>query len=444
MSGANIARRARTIALLCALLVGARAAAQQDTAARDTLRLRDLQDDAVRNDPRGREVDLLAAQSALRLRSIETGRLPALSVNAQGQYQSAVPTIPFELPTGVTPPLPPHDTYDAHLDVRERIYDPALESRRAVERAQLAESQARVRSTLFTLRQSVNDAYFSALSLQDQQAEIESGIADLEAQVKVARDRIRLGAALPSEAAMLEAELLRRRQSASELAANRDAALAVLGDLTGDPITSGQALETPDLATRVAAARARFGEVRARREYEQFARSREVLARQQEEAAARNRPQLSAFGRAGFGRPGLNPLGRDFNSYWLAGVQLDWPVWNWGATERDRDVLALQQQIVAADEAAFSATVRRSVASELAAIDRLEQTPGEDDAIIALREQVLRETRARYAEGVITSAELVDRETDLLSARLARTAHRTALARARARYLTLIGLEVRP
>jgi outer membrane protein TolC len=56
---------------------------------------------------------------------------------------------------------------------------------------------------------------------------------------------------------------------------------------------------------------------------------------------------------------------------------------------------------------------------------------------------VLRETRLRFAEGVITSAEYVDRETDLLAARLARASHRVELARARARFLTLVGIEVR-
>jgi len=55
----------------------------------------------------------------------------------------------------------------------------------------------------------------------------------------------------------------------------------------------------------------------------------------------------------------------------------------------------------------------------------------------------VRTTRQPFAEGVITSAEYVDRETDVLAARLARAGHRVELAQARAHYLTLIGLEVR-
>ena len=40
-------------------------------------------------------------------------------------------------------PTPPHDTYDAHVKARQRIFDPTLGGRRGVERAQLAESEAR-------------------------------------------------------------------------------------------------------------------------------------------------------------------------------------------------------------------------------------------------------------------------------------------------------------
>ena len=59
-----------------------------------------------------------------------------------------------------------------------------------------------------------------------------------------------------------------------------------------------------------------------------------------------------------------------------------------------------------------------------------------------MSEEILAETRLRFDEAVVTSAELVDRETDLLEARLALIAHRLELAHARARFLTLIGYEL--
>ena len=400
-----------------------------------------LQQDALRRDPRASEIDLLAAQSALRLRGIDTDRRPALLVNGQAQYQSAVPTVPILLP-GVDIPEPPHDTYDAHLAARQKLFDPAISGRRNVERAQLAESQARVRSSLFAVRSSVSNAYFTALELQLRQREVEIAVADLEAQLRLATNRVREGASLPSEARALEAELLRRRQSIDALVANRDAALAVLGSLSGRAIPSSAQLVLPDLGPATGQARASITESRSRPEFEVFARSRDVLDTQRSLVAARELPRISAFGRAGYGRPGLNPLASELEPYWLAGVQLEWSPWTWGASRRDREILSLQQQIVDREEASFAESVLRATVADIATIDRLAASLEQDDAIVTLREQILAEARARFTEGVITSAEYVDRQTDVLAARVTRDAHRIELAHARARLLTTLGLEI--
>jgi outer membrane protein TolC len=85
----------------------------------------------------------------------------------------------------------------------------------------------------------------------------------------------------------------------------------------------------------------------------------------------------------------------------------------------------------------------RSVEGDLASIDSLNSALREDDQLIALRENILAETRARYSEAVITSADYIDRQTDLLAARLSRASHRVELAQARAHLLTTLGIEVR-
>jgi len=414
----------------------------QQPAARDSLRLADLQNRAVQHDPRTRQLDLLSSQSALRMQDIDASRLPTIGANAQAQYQSQVVTLPLQLPNGLSLPVPPHDTYDAHVGAQQPIYDPTVSARRGVERAQLAASEAGVKTSTFALRQNVNDAYFSALLQQAQRAEEESAVTDLEARRKVAASRVAQGTALPSETDMLDAELLRRRQAAAQLAASRDAALVVLSDLTGQQITSADALVLPDLSAEVARARENIDTLHARPEYEQFERSRDVLAQQQSSLGAADLPRVSAFGRAGYGRPGLNPLAQEFSNYWLAGVQVEWTPWNWGTTRRDREVLALQRQIVATNETAFRQSVQRAIAHDVASIDQLAQTLVDDDTIVTLREKILRETGFRFSEGVVTSAEYVDRETDLLDARLSRATHRVQLAQARANFLTSLGLGV--
>ena len=431
----------RSAALAATLaLVASRSQAQ--TAPRDSLRLTTLQRAAVARDPRNQEVQLLAQQSSLRLANLRAEqRLPSLRLDGYAQYQSDVPHTPVTVP-GLVIPIVPKDWYDAHLSAQQSLYDATHGARRAVETAQLAESQARVRTTLFALRQNMNDAYFAALQAEAQIGEVQASVNDLEAQLLVARARVSEGSALPSEQNTIDAELLRRRQAIAELRAAKRAALAIVGDLAGETIDTAIALSLPDPASEAASARAAIDQLRARPEYEQYARSRDVIQREEDARSAQDKPHVFAFARGGIGRPGLNLLNPNFAAYWLAGVQVQWSPWNWGATKRDREVLTLQRQILDADEQAFRDMLRRSVEQDIATIDRIAAALVDDDRIIALRERIATESRARFGENVVTSAEYIDRQTDVLSARTARAVHRVELAQARVHFLTTLGLEI--
>jgi outer membrane protein TolC len=432
------ARAAVLVALMLACVTSVVTPRGSAAQAADTLHLAELQRAAIARDPRSAQSALLREQTALRLANLRAERFPTVAVNSQAQYQSDVTSVPF--PGAV---LPYKDTYDANLGTRIRLVDPARAPRSAAERAQLAESEARLEVALHAQRQAVNDAFFSALLLDAQRAVLAEAITDLDAQLRLARERAAAGAALPSEPAMLEAELLRRQQSLEEVETGRAVALRVLGDLTGRDLDARTALAAPELEAPVRAARSAMDSLRQRPEYAQFTATRELVAARASSLGAQERPRVSAFGRTGYGRPGLNQLAREFDSYWLAGVQLEWMPFDWGTVRREREALALQRQLLVTEERAFAERITRTVMADLATADRLARAVEADDAIVALRERVLAETRLRYAEGVITAAEFVDRETDLNTARLTRATHRVELAQARARFLTTVGLEVR-
>jgi outer membrane protein TolC len=416
--------------------------AQQPAPARDSVRLVALQEDALRTDPRQREIDLQAAQTQLRLRTIAADHLPALLVNGFGQYQSQVTSIPISLP-GFSIPVPPHDTYDAHLEAKQSLYDPTIAPRRALEHAQLAESQAQLRTTVFGLRQEVNESFFAAVSLQQRASDIATTVTELGGRLVDAISRVRQGTALPSDTSAIAVTILQRRQDAVQVAADRRAALAKLSALAGHRVGESDILALPDGAADVERARSAIDSQRARPEYAQFARTRDRLERQADISSSQLKPHLSAFANLGYGRPGLNQLSTAFSSYWLGGLRVQWTPWDWGTTNRDRESLNLQQAIVAADEAAFTDELRRGAQSDLATIDRLDSALVFDDRIVALREQIDRETAVRFHEGVVTATEYVDRSTDLLAARLARDAHSTDAAQARAQFLLHLGIEVR-
>jgi len=427
----------RAALTLLLVLAGAAARAQEEVEL-DTARQQ-----ARAADPRLRQLDLEAEQSALRLRNIEVARRPSLSIEGQAQYQSDVPKFPFRPPDSSVPLLVLKDTVDAHLAVEQPILDPTTKAKAAAERARLAEAQARIRTTLYTLGYEVDDAFFAAALLQERETQVALAVTDLEARLGEARLRVEEGNALPSEAESIEATLLQRRQDVIKLRADRRAALARLSELIGRPLKAEDRLALPDAAARVTEARANLDAIRARPEFAQFARLREQLEAQKRLVSTQDDVRLSAYGRAGVGRPGLDFLSHDVNPYWLAGVRVQWSPIRWGVPAREREALSLQQQAVQADEDAFARLLRRTVQQDLATLDQLDEAAPLDDRIVALRESIERETSARLAERVVTAAEYVDKQTDVLEARLLRATRRVERAQAQARFLTVLGLEVR-
>jgi outer membrane protein TolC len=406
------------------------------------LNLGELHRAAEASDPRARELTLLQQQGALRDRNIAVQRLPVLGLESQAQYQTDVPASPVTNAAGTPLFQAPKATYDSFLRVEQRLFDPGVTRQAAVQRAQLAEDQSRVRTALYALRQQVNDAFFAAALLDQRAGVLTAAIADLAARSDEMNARVTEGTAVFADFAALEASRLQRQQEEDELRTNRRAALERLATIVGRPIGPTALPVLPDLAATVSQARAAGAPAKARPEFAQFARTRDRLQQQGEAAVAQTQPRVAAFGRLGYGRPGLNFIRDEFDTYGVGGIRLQWNAWSWGTPTRESEVARLQSDIVTAEEEAFARTVEQATTTDVATIERLERTLASDSRIISLREAVEQAARARLQEGVTTAAEYVSRQSELLQARFARASHEVELAQARARLLVTLGVEV--
>ena len=433
----------RTIWTLTVLVGLAASVHAQDARGTTIATLPDLTAAALASDPRTRELPLLERQTDLRLRNLEVAWLPSLTVDGSAQFQSDSATSPFSGPAGNPAFSAPRATFDASLAASQRLFDRTIAAQSAVERARLADEQARVRTAIYGVRQDVNAAFFAAAGLQQRAKVLAASIAEIEARVRETESRVREGAAIPADAQILEATLVERRQDADEIGSNLRAALARLATLAGRQIGESVELALPDPTATLAAARQSARPLRLRPEYAGFDAARARAASQSDLVAAQATPRVTAFARAGYGRPGLDFISTDFEAYALGGFRVQWNAWTWGATGRDREALAVQQQIADADEASFARMLALAEDSEWPAIEHLERTLASDTRIIELRQAVERSARVRLAEGVLTAADYVARDTELLQATYRRAGHEVELAQARVRLATTLGIEVK-
>jgi outer membrane protein TolC len=429
--------------LACALAAAGRLEAQTPAAPRDSLRLPELVDQALNIDPRQRLVRLQSDETDLNDQNLKSAYLPSISAKGYAQYQTDVVTAPFPPPPGQEGIVLRKDTYDMSLFVDQAVYDPSVAPRRAAERASLRLSQSAVATSLFNIREQVTDAFFAAAALEQGAAEIRNTITGLQGRLSEAAARVRAGTALPGDTAMIAATLVQRRQDELQLRADRSAALARLGALIGRPVSEDEALALPDLAREVAGVRSAMDTLKARPEFAQYAAQRDQLASELNVEGATSKPRIGIYGRLGYGAPGLDFLNNAFDVYGIIGLQVKWAPFDWGVTGRRKEALEIQRQMAVTNEAAFARDLRVAVQSDLATLDRLQMTLDMDEQIVALREKTEREARVRLDEGAVTTAEYVDRNTELLSARLAWTQHRVQLAQTQAELLTLLGAEVR-
>lgn len=410
--------------------------------AQDTLHLAPLQAAAVRHDPRARQPELLRSATEHRLAVLASERLPQLQLDGWASHQSDVTSIPISLP-GVSVRRPPDERWETAVEMRQTIWDGGdVSLRRSLERARLAESAAGVDVALYQLREAVNTAFFSAFLMQQQAAEYNALLSDLAARLAAVRARVDAGTALRRDAAEIEAEEIRALQGREQAQAGRRAALATLASLVGQRVDTSAVLVLPDAAPEEthAGSPVALAALRSRPEFRRISLSRERLDREAALTRVANAPRLFAFGQAGAGTPGLDQFRTDANVYWQAGVRLEWRPWTWGSAARNTAALRQEQQVLETEERALGAALARVAVSDLEEIARLRRDREADERVIALRVDIEQQARAQHDEGVITAAEYVETRTDVLEARLALQRHLVELARARAGFLTTLGL----
>jgi outer membrane protein TolC len=347
---------------------------------------------------------------------------------------------------GVAFPRPPKDHWETTLDVTQTIWDGGVTSRkRDLERARHDESAAGVGVALYGLRSEVNNAFFSAFLLQQQAAELEALVTDLDARLAAVRARVEAGTALGRDAAEVDAERVRAMLQRDEAQASRRASLAILADLAGRRVDTSAVLVLPtyepDQTHRLDPSGA--AALRLRPEFEQSRRARLRLEREAELAGTENNPRLSAFGQAGVGRPGLDQFRNTSDAFWQAGLRVEWRPWTWRSAGRNAAAIRLEQQVLESEDQALARSLARSVVANLEEIGRLRAALDEDERVVALREEIERQARVQHDEGAITTADYVETRTDVVEARLTLQRHRVELAQARTSYMTTLGLTPR-
>lgn len=332
--------------------------------------------------------------------------LPGISLQGQAAYQSDVITFP-EIGGNAFPEIPQFQ-YQLNLELNQALYDGGqIQAAKAIAAEESAVSLHQQAVNIYQIREGVANLYFGTLAREEQLRLMGQTQKELEDRRQVLVDRVAAGAMTPEGLLAFDRELLKLRSEIAELKARVLAQRKLLTQWTGDVSWLTAPLELPALESLTEPST-------TRPELALIESQQSLLQARSQALKASLRPRLSAFARAGLGQPNpFNFLQTDLDGFYQLGVRLAWSPWDWGRTQKQREIIGLQRRSLDA-QADFlqwqfelqgtQAAVEAEAKSEAAKLD---------SDRVAVQQDMLARVRAQWEAGLRTTDDYLAEEHTL-------------------------------
>ncbi len=401
----------------------------------DTLRLFECHRSAIENHPYFKQKELYSQSKELKNRNFSANWYPSLDLNGRYTWQNEVVElpIPIDIP-GFETPLMPHYNYKLSLDIQQTIYDGGItRSSKKLEESTLQVNQQQVEVSLNQLKERVNQLFFYILALQQQEKSISLKLDELEARTAMIESGVRNEIFLEADLDIIRAEILKVKQSLSEISITKSSVFQMLGNLTEMEVQEGAVLELPAPDVAVTAEIPRPEQVLYDLQIQKLDASMDLVSKQRY-------PKAYVFGSFAYGNPALNFFRDEFRGFYVLGAGLKWNIWDWSKTSRSKQDITIQQEIIRSRRAAFDKDLDIRLAEKLAEISKFEEAVSRDEEIVSLHAKISKSAASQLENGVITTTDYLTELNAETEARIRLETHRIQLVQSQINYLTIKGI----
>lgn len=350
---------------------------------------------ARENYPLMKQHELIAKTEEYSVSNAAKGIFPVITVNGQQTYQSDVTKVP--IPEANVPVLSKNQ-YKIYGEVTQTLYDGgAIRNQKELHRTTAKVEEQKLEVELYKVKERVNQIFFSILLIDAQADQNELLKSDIERGIRKTEAAVANGVSLQSSADALRAELLKADQRTIELKASRNAYVEMLALFIGKSLSSTTILVRPDPVIT--------NQEIARPELVLYDYQRQSIDVQNKMIATRNRPKFSSFFQAGYGRPGLNMLNTQADSYYMGGVRLNWTISGFYTTRKEKALLDISRRSIDLQKETFLYNTNVVLKNQQGEVSKLQQVLASDDEIIALREKIKTSASAQLENGVINTTD---------------------------------------
>jgi outer membrane protein TolC len=398
------------------------------------LTLEQCQEMAKKNYPLIRQKELINQTKEFSVANAHSGFLPQFALYAQATYQSDVTRVPIDLPNLTIKPLS-KDQYKIYGEVNQTLLDGGTIRQNAA----VAEASSQVQSQqleveLYKIRDRVNQLFFGILLLDQQMVQLDLLTKDLQSSLSKVRASIQNGTAFRTNADILQAEMLKTDQRVIETRSLRKAYLDMLGIFTNQTLVESTKLVAPQIQF------SQSSDIH-RPELSLYNTQKQLYSSQYQLSNTRNTPKLGLFLQAGYGKPALNVLKNEFDTYYIGGVRLSWSFSGFYNKGRDRQLLEVNNQLIDTQRDLFLFNTKISLTQNSHEISKLNDLLKVDDQIITLRTRIKETAKAQLDNGVITANDYLRELNAEDQAKQNQSLHQVQLMLAQVNYKTTSGNE---
>ena len=355
---------------------------------------------ARENYPKLKQSEIWQEITSLKKENIKTNYLPQVTLSGQATYQSDVTKVDISVP-GISIPSVAKDQYKAYAEFKQSIWDGGIsEASAKLEDAVLKSNLSQLEVELYKLNDQVSQAFFTALAIEKQKEVLAAQKKVLQEKLKKIQSGIQNQVVEKSAALELDAEILNIEQNELELESGRKTALSMLSILTGKNISANSTLNYQPAQT------VKF-EGFQRPEVELFDAQKSQHQSQSAVLTKTRNPKLFGFGQAGYGRPGLNMLNDKFDTYYLVGVGFSWNAFDWKKTNRQKQMLQMQSEMISQQEETFNQNMELLLAQLNEQINKLKALLDSDSKLVTLRSEIAKTSASKLENETITTSDYI-------------------------------------
>lgn len=360
---------------------------------------------ARQNYPAIKQYALVEQSRDFTLQNAAKGWLPQVSVNGRASYQSKVTQLPIDVSQfGIDYKGLSKDQYDAHVMVNQPIYDGGvITANKNILKAQADVQTAQLDVTMYSIRERVNQLFFSVLLIDEQLAQNQLLQDDLKLGLNTVSAMMKGGIANQTDVDNVKVEQIKARQQEHSLRTARHTYLTMLGSFINLSLDANTQLEKP----ADPGFKSQGSDPNNRPELAMYDSQNRLLDARLKALDASLMPKVGAFLQGGVGNPGLNMLKNGWDPYYRIGATISWNIGSFYTRKNDQQLIANERQQITANRETFLFNNRLQQQQTNGQIENLRQQVSEDEEIIQLREGIRNKSEKRVQNGIETVNEML-------------------------------------